>query len=338
MRTLLKWMVRGAAALLIVFVVAPYLVPMPERSPPPFESPYANGDFVQACGLRWHLQRWEAAGAPHGLAVLIHGFAGSTYSWRLSGPALAEAGWRVLAVDLPPYGFSERGRSADPLPACLQRIVEAEAAGQPIVPIGHSMGASVAAALAARLGEQAQGLVLVDGGVGGMGRAPVWMGVLLGLPPVGRWAEVAGHYRLLRPEAFADTLASAYGRRPSAEEVEGYRRPLLLAGTAPAILARPPMSEPIEASQLPGQVLIIWGREDRWVPPRAGEATHARLPQSQLAWIEAAGHNPMETHPAEFMQLLLGFLRPGAGAHELAPAEAGSDQHGEHSEGLGEST
>lgn len=314
MRKLLKWTLRGLAALLLVFVIGPYLVPMPQRSALPADSPYLNGGFVQACGLRWHLQRWDAVGPPQGLAVLIHGFAGSTYSWRLTGPALAEAGWQVLAVDLPPYGYSDRARGSEPLPACLHAIVEAEAGGLAVVPIGHSMGASVAAALAARLGAKAEALVLVDGGAGGMGHAPGWLGALLRLPPVGRWAEVAGHYRLLRPEPFADTLASAYGRAPSAEEVEGYRQPLLLAGTAPAILARPPMSEPVEAAALPDRVLIVWGREDRWVPPRVAEATHARLPQSRLAWIEAAGHNPMETHPEEFSAILLGFLPPPAAA------------------------
>ena len=337
MRTVWKWMLRVAAVLALVFLLAPYLVPLPERSPVPEQSPYPNGGFAEACGTRWHLQRWPAAAEPRGLAVLIHGFAGSSWSWRLTAPALAEAGWDVLAVDLPPYGFSDRSVPDDSIPACLAGIVQAESRGRPVLSIGHSMGASVTAALAARLREQARALVLVDGGLGGSRRGSTALATLLQLPPLARWAEVAAHYRMLRPEAFADTLASAYGRRPLADELEGYRRPLLLAGTAPAVLSRPAMAEPVQPADLPAEVLIVWGREDRWVPPRVAEATHARVPQSRLAWIESAGHNPMETHPEDFMRLLLTFLQGPPAPTQTAPDEAHSDQHGEHAERPGQS-
>src|SRR5688572_23523049 len=48
----------------------------------------------------------EMAGAGRPL-VLVHGFGGSTYSWRLVMPRLAES-FRVIAVDLNGFGYTQR--------------------------------------------------------------------------------------------------------------------------------------------------------------------------------------------------------------------------------------
>jgi pimeloyl-ACP methyl ester carboxylesterase len=306
----LKRLGLGLLALLVFASVLPYLLPMSGRGLPPRKSPYLDGRFTEVCGLRWHFQRWQPADTVPARArvLLIHGFAGSTFSWRLTGPALAERGYQVIAVDLPPYGYSSRGAPDQPLAACVARIVSDEAGELPVIAVGHSMGASVAARTAAALGERAVGLVLVDGGLGGRSRPPGALAGLLQYPPFSRWAEVAAHYYMLRPERFAATLASAYGRAPSEAEVEGYRTPLLLAGTAPRVLSRGPAGEALDLTKLPSAQLILWGRRDTWVPPAAAARTAEALPGARLHWIDEAAHNPMETHPAEFMEALGGFL------------------------------
>ncbi|MDH3294878.1 MAG: alpha/beta hydrolase, partial [Acidimicrobiia bacterium] len=47
-----------------------------------------------------------STGAAGPLVVLIHGFPESWYSWRHQLPALAEAGYRPLAIDVRGYGRS----------------------------------------------------------------------------------------------------------------------------------------------------------------------------------------------------------------------------------------
>ncbi|MDW8479509.1 MAG: alpha/beta hydrolase [Xanthomonadales bacterium] len=130
---------------------------------------------------------------------------------------------------------------------------------------------------------------------------------ILAVPPLSRVVEHFAYRRLLAPDRFAASLASAYGRPPSAEEVEGYLRPLRIAGTTPAVLRYGAHGARVE--RLPREVLLIWGRQDRWVPPAVAERFRARHPEARLAWIEEAGHNPMETHPRAFHDLLLAFLR-----------------------------
>lgn len=306
----LKRLGLGLIGLLVFASVLPYLLPMSGRGLPPRKSPYFEGRFTEVCGLRWHFQRWlpSDASPARSRIVLIHGFAGSTFSWRLTGAALAEAGHEVLAIDLPPYGYTTRGEPDRGLDECVAQIVLDEAGELPVIAVGHSRGARVAAHVAAALGDRAAGVVLVDGGLSGGSRSPGALAGLLQHPPLSRWAEVIAHYHMLKPERFASTLASAYGREPTEAEVDGYRTPLLLAGTAPRVLGPAPALAPLDVAALPAAQLIVWGRRDTWVPPAVAERTAQALPGARLVWIEEAAHNPMETHPQEFMAALNAFL------------------------------
>jgi pimeloyl-ACP methyl ester carboxylesterase len=87
--------------------------------------------------------------------VLVHGVTSSSRTWWRVGPALAERGCRVLAVDLRGHGASPRteaGLSIADLAADVAETVAAElgvippASRQPTVEllVGHSLGALVA--------------------------------------------------------------------------------------------------------------------------------------------------------------------------------------------------
>ena len=65
------------------------------------------GGFVDAAGLRWHIQR--SGSGPN--ILLLHGFAASTHSWREIIPILARH-YSVLAVDLPGHGRTSELPSA----------------------------------------------------------------------------------------------------------------------------------------------------------------------------------------------------------------------------------
>src|SRR3990170_1149655 len=104
------------------------------------------------------------AGAAAPVAVLVHGVTGWWRTWWRVGPALAAAGWRVIAVDLRGHGNSPRieGRATiGDLAADLAAIVEHT--GTPVdALIGHSLGAAVSAELASRRPELMRRLVLED--------------------------------------------------------------------------------------------------------------------------------------------------------------------------------
>jgi pimeloyl-ACP methyl ester carboxylesterase len=55
--------------------------------------------------------------------------------------------------------------------------------------------------------------------------------------------------------------------------------------------------------------LVIWGEQDRLLPPDEGRRLAAAIPGSILAILPHAGHIPQEEVPAEFARVVAGFLK-----------------------------
>ena len=117
--------------------------------------------------------------------MLIHGTAAWSGFWREVADHLAGRGWRVIAIDLPPFGWSghdpegryDRATQAERLAAVLR------ARPKKAVVVGHSFGAGAATELALRHPDEVKGLVLVDAALGKLDR-----GEALAEPPR-RWAS-----------------------------------------------------------------------------------------------------------------------------------------------------
>jgi pimeloyl-ACP methyl ester carboxylesterase len=105
------------------------------------------------------------AGAAAPVAVLVHGITGWWRTWWRVGPALADGGWRVIAIDLRGHGTSppiDGLATAESLAADVAATIEALAVTPVEALIGHSLGAAVAMELAHRRPDIARLLVLED--------------------------------------------------------------------------------------------------------------------------------------------------------------------------------
>ena len=116
----------------------------------------SGGVFVQEKG--------PADGIP---VVLFHGTAAWSELWRHTSDALASAGFHVIAVDLPPFGFSDRPGSytRQDQASRVSDVLDALKA-EPAIIVGHSFGAGAATELAMRYPDRARALVLVDAALG----------------------------------------------------------------------------------------------------------------------------------------------------------------------------
>ncbi len=56
-------------------------------------------------------------------------------------------------------------------------------------------------------------------------------------------------------------------------------------------------------------VLILWGREDTWIPLERGETLHNTIPGSRMHVIPDAGHLVIEEDAGEVARQILSFLR-----------------------------
>lgn len=150
-----------------------------ERRNPPV------GRFVDVDGVRLHYLE-KGDGPP---VVLLHGNIVSAQDFVYSGlfDRLA-ARYRVIAIERPGFGYSERPRGTAWTPRAqadlLSRAFDVLGAEQPLV-LGHSWGALVAAALALDHPEAVRGLVLLGGYYYPTARADVVLTGPPALPVVG---------------------------------------------------------------------------------------------------------------------------------------------------------
>ena len=127
------------------------------------EAPPGELVAVDAAGMHWQARTWGNSSDP--TLVAGHGvMSDSGVYWRL-GPALAAAGWRVIAIDLPAHGATGpwNGRyllaeTAADLAAC---ILAMDLDTATLAVLGHSWSAGVASWLPAA-GFRPRSLILLD--------------------------------------------------------------------------------------------------------------------------------------------------------------------------------
>lgn len=283
------------------------------------DRPFDNSRHVDMRGASLHVRDWHPASTPLLPAaarcpvLLVHALAGSTYSFRHVAPALAAAGHRVLAIDLPGYGYSARRPFEGSAAEALWHLLDAEAPGARWCLVGHSMGARVVGQMVALAPQRAGAAVYLSGSPvrerrrnPSMFRAQPLRGMVLAM----------AERRYLRADGLADVMEEGLGRRPEPLELAAYLAPLQQPGTLPAILdgyARdmgPDRTEAVQLATTP--TLVLWGARDRWLKPEIGEALAAALPDARWVLVEAAAHSPMETHPDAVLPPLLALFDEAA--------------------------
>jgi pimeloyl-ACP methyl ester carboxylesterase len=100
---------------------------------------------VRANGLDFNV---AVAGSGDRLALCLHGFPESSFSWRYQMPLLARLGYRVWAPDLRGYGLSSRPQgiaayALENLEEDVAALIEASGAKETVL-IGHDWGALIA--------------------------------------------------------------------------------------------------------------------------------------------------------------------------------------------------
>lgn len=293
------------------------------RDDDPGPSWHEAGRFVRVGDRTLHV---VDAGPPAAPAVLlIHGFLHSSWTWRHVVPALARR-HRVLAVDLPGWGWSDRRPavcSIEETSALVGGLLAELAVDRLALAVGNSLGGGVALHLALG-GRPIDRLLLVSP---------------LALPiPVPR-----GPLRLLAHPAFGPVFRATAGnpafvRRAlellvyrtipvDGQVLRGYE-PLARPGTLGSACATARELGPSAARLAPrlGELrvpaTVVWGSRDRVLPLRYGRAVTGRLPGAGLDVFDGCGHCPQEEQPARFVALVertLGAGRAAGGAAAPSP-------------------
>ncbi|WP_434992417.1 alpha/beta fold hydrolase [Arthrobacter sp. Ld5] len=275
-----------------------------------------DGGYLRVEGVR---VRYRDAGARDMPPVLLlHGIGRSLEDWEGLYGRLAPD-HRVISVDLPGFGLSERtaGRySMDSLARFVIAALDVLGEHRPLHVVGNSLGGAVAMKISALEPQRVRSLVLVNSA--GFGTEVTIALRLLALRPLGR--------RLLkdksRKAAYRTERALFYDKRFVTEErldhaQEVGRNPVyddvLLAvarhlGTLRGVRRRwrTDLLRTVAAQHKP--TLVVWGDEDRILP--ASHLEHARtvFPHAEVHLFEQCGHMPQIEREAEFDALVRRFV------------------------------
>ena len=309
-------------------------------------SDWGDAALWQWQGLQSH---WRVLGPSDGKPlVLLHGFGASSDHWRHNAAPLAAAGFQVYGLDLIGFGRSEqpghqRQRPIDnrlwarQLTAFLEQVVQASAQ-QPAVLVGNSLGGLtaltaavlrpelVAAVAAAPLPDPAlmQPVPLRRPRFWRRLRRPFVVAAMrllpLGLlvPVISRTALIrlglqGAYHRSIRHDRELHQLIAAPARRPTA--ARALRAMSIGMALRPRGATAPALLERLAALPQAMPLLLLWGRQDRFVPLLIGERLQQQHAWLELEVIEGSGHCPHDETPEAFHQVLLSWLDRNLDAH-----------------------
>ncbi|MEM9585068.1 MAG: alpha/beta hydrolase [Pseudomonadota bacterium] len=263
----------------------------------------------------------EEEGFVNGTPVLlVHGSVGWSRFWHETTYALGKAGYRAIAMDLSPMGYSERSADGDYSRVMQANRIVALAEAMKIKPVlvAHSFGAGPGTEAIMRAPDRFQSYVIVDGAIG-----------------VGSHLSGKTLPALLRPQwvrefAVALTVTNRLALKPllqmflhkkgaaTPEYLDLLKQPMALEGTTPELakwlptLLVPPQdalsTRPEAYAKIDLPVGIIWGAEDTATPVAQGEELNQLISGSRLIVLEGLGHIPQIEDAPAFQKALLDLL------------------------------
>ena len=285
----------------------------------------STGTFIQADDVELFIQEMGPAdGQP---VLFIHGTAAWSGLWRETMTPLAEAGYRCIAIDIPPFGFSERPATPSYDNASQARRIVALMDALKIehaVLFGHSFGGGATLETALMIPDRIDALILEDVGA---------LNLNLQLASQDQSPSPAGIFlntRLVRNPVLAATATNPWFTKTllsqmvldpndiTDEKIKILQQPLVLQdatntlgdwlksvlGVQGASLT----SDPANYQSLTMPTLIVWGDSDTVIPLKEGEYLQSIMPNSQLVLMKGVNHIPHVEDLDTLMEIVLGFL------------------------------
>jgi pimeloyl-ACP methyl ester carboxylesterase len=283
--------------------------------------PPQTGRFVAADDVRLFVQERGPLDGP--VIVFTHGAGAWSEAWRSMNEVLAAAGYRCVAIDVPPFGFSDRPRSADYGDVAQARRIAAALKTLGVdrfALVAHSIGSRPAMELALAAPERITAVVLVSAALRldeGASAEPGLMPRLLLHSAFVREALVAGVATNPRATAF---LVSKLVENPLSEtDVAMFQRPMVRPGTIEAwgqwaseiALSRAAVASADRRrySAFLSPTLVLWGQSDRVTPLAQGQQLAQLLPRSIFLSLDGVGHIPQIEDRARVEVLLLTYFK-----------------------------
>ncbi len=288
----------------------------------------ATGRFVKADDIEFFIQ--EMGPADGQSIVFIHGTAAWSELWLETMAPLADAGYHCIAIDIPPFGFSEKPVSASygnhdqaKRIVALMDALEVQRA----VLVGHSFGGGATMETALMVPDRIEALILLA--VGGLNlnlqpalekQTPSVLEMFLNTPALRNpvLATIATN------PLFTKKIISRIVLDPADvtdEKVKIFQQPLVLQDAtntfgewlryALTVQEVSLTSSPVNYQALTMPTLIIWGDSDTIIPLKDGEYLKSILPNAELVIMKNVNHIAYIEDNPKFVEIALEFLNRG---------------------------
>jgi 2-hydroxy-6-oxonona-2,4-dienedioate hydrolase len=258
---------------------------------------------------------YNDCGTGPGVVVMLHGSGPGASGWanfqRNVEPVVA-AGWRVLLIDCPGWSRSDSvvctGSRSDLNARITKGVLDALGIERAHL-IGNSMGGHSAVAFALACPERAGRLVLMGGGTGGPSQfMPMPTEGIKLIQALYRDPTIENLKRMMAAFVFDTSSLTEDLYRARLENMLARRDHL--ENFVRSIAANPRQFPDYghRLGEVKARTLIVWGRDDRFVPFDIGLRLAWGLPDADLHLFSRCGHWAQWEHADKFNRLVVDFL------------------------------
>jgi pimeloyl-ACP methyl ester carboxylesterase len=247
--------------------------------------------------------------------ILIHGFISSTLIWSGVFLRLADAGFRVIAIDLPGYGYSDKpidGRyTIDSQAHAVFGLMDRLGIKKATI-VGASYGGAVAATMALDFPERVDRLVLIGAVSNDEPKKKILMR-LLRLPVIG---DIVTPLFLGSRWVLRKRMEEMYRRigAPLDQRMLEARHHLIATANMQRAMIRTVRRWSAnrisrEASSIRQPTLLVWGEEDTHIPISNAFKLRDAIPNARLIVFRNCGHLPPTEYPEKFVEIVSEFCK-----------------------------
>ena len=260
--------------------------------------------------------------------ILTHGWGPDSTAWYYAKKQLGER-FRVITWDLPGLGKSEKPKNRDYSLEKYARDLEAVialAGDQPVILVGHSMGAMILLTFSRLfpeyLGQQVIGLVLVDGTYTNPLKTAILSKLLLPLQKpllepllhlaialspllwVASWLSYLNGSTLITTEISGFTGRETRGQLNFSSLVGIKASPGVLAR---GVLAMFKFDETATLAEISVPTLVVVGKSDIATRPFASDRMSQEIPRGELKILSPGGHMALMERNQQFAEIVQAF-------------------------------
>ncbi len=246
---------------------------------------------------------------------LIHGAWSSLYAWD-EWVKLIQDEFRIIRLDLPAHGLTGPGKTHYFQPEHAFKIIDALANHlniQYFILVGNSLGGHIAWRYALTHQDRVKALVLIDsaGSPENLSDGIEKALFLLKIPFAWRFMSKIPSKEMVKNGAeFTYENKAIITDEHVLKTWELMRFPGSSSAFAYAFSKWSVHDKTaLQLRNLNIPVLILWGKEDRFIPVQAGYWFDQTLPLSDLIIYEKTGHAPMEERPVKTVEDFMHFLK-----------------------------